>query len=57
MAVFDVLDFDDLINVLSIFLKNKLEQDDNDHITKSKDLNFYGRSISEEISTKYTADT
>lgn len=57
LAVFDVLDFDDLINVLSIFLKNKLEQDDNDHITKSKDLNFYGRSISEEISTKYTADT
>lgn len=57
MAVFDVLDFDDLINVLSIFLKNKLEQDDNDQITKSKDLNFYGRSISEEISTKYTADT
>lgn len=56
LAVFDVLDFDDLINVLSIFLKNKLEQDDNDHITKSKDLNFYGRSISEEISTKYTAD-
>ena len=57
LAVFDVLDFDDLINVLSIFFKNKLEQDDNDHITKSKDLNFYGRSISEEISTKYTADT
>lgn len=57
LAVFDVLDFDDLINVLSIFLKNKLEQDDNDHIAKSKDLNFYGRSISEEISTKYTADT
>lgn len=57
LAVFDVLDFDDLINVLSIFLKNKLEQDDNDHITKSKDLNFYGRSISEEILTKYTTDS
>ena len=58
LAVFDVLDFDDLINVLSKFLKSKLEMiEDKEQIIKSRDLNSYGRSIGEEIETKYKIDS
>ena len=58
LAVFDVLDFDDLINVLSKFLKIKLEMiEDKKQTSTSRNLNFYGRSIGEEISTKYNVDS
>ena len=54
LVVFDVLDFDDLINVLSKFLKSKLEMiEDKEQINKSRDLNSYGRTIGEEILSKY----
>lgn len=49
-----MLDFDDLINVLSKFLKSKLEMiEDKEQINKSRDLNSYGRTIGEEILSKY----
>ena len=58
LAVFDVLDFDDLINVLSKFLKSKLEMiEDKEQINKSRDLNSYGRTIGKEILSKYNIDS
>ena len=58
LAVFDVLDFDDLINVLSKFLKSKLEMiEDKEQINKSRDLNSYERTIGEEILSKYNIDS
>lgn len=58
LVVFDVLDFDDLINVLSKFLKSKLEMiEDKEQINKSRDLNSYGRTIGKEILSKYNIDS